>query len=57
MDGRDLELLDKQMGNLRQAPDYSVIAVMLIAMFLIGMTFGSVLSIQNSEPVEIASIE
>jgi hypothetical protein len=57
VDGRDLELLDKQMRRLCSVPNYSVIAVTLIAMFLIGMTFGSVLSVQNSKPIQIASIE
>ena len=44
MDRRDQELLDKQMGKLTPPRNDGVIAMMLAAMFLVGMTLGGVLS-------------
>ncbi len=57
MDRRDQELLDKQMRKLTPPRNDGVIAVLLAAMFLVGMTLGSVLSEQKTEPIQIASIE
>jgi hypothetical protein len=57
MDRRDQELLDKQMRRLTPPRNDSVIAVMLAAMFLVGMALGSVLSAHQSEPIQIASID
>jgi hypothetical protein len=57
MDRHDQELLDKQMGRLSAPRNDGVIAVMLAAMFLVGMTLGSALSPHKSEPTQIASIE
>jgi hypothetical protein len=57
MDRRDKELLDKQMGRLTPPRIDGVIAMMLAAMFLVGMTLGGVLSAQKSEPIQIASID
>ena len=57
MDRRDQELLDKQMRRLTPPRNEGVIAVMLAAMFLVGMTLGSVLSPHKSEPVQIASMD
>ena len=57
MDRRDQELLDKQMRRLTPPRNEGVIAVMLAAMFLVGMTLGSALSPDKSEPVQIASME
>jgi len=57
MDRHDRELLDKQMRRLEPPRNDGVIAVMLAAMFLVGMTLGSVLSMHQSEPIQIASIE
>jgi hypothetical protein len=57
MDRRDQELLDKQMRRLSPARNDGAIAVMLAAMFLVGMTLGSVLSPHQSAPTQIASIE
>jgi hypothetical protein len=57
MDRRDQELLDKQMRRLTPLRHEGVIALMLAAMFLVGMTLGSVLSPHKSEPTQIASIE
>jgi hypothetical protein len=55
MDRYDYELLDKQM---RIPPrNEGVVVVLLAAMFLIGMTLGSVLSEPKTEPVEIASMD
>ena len=53
MDRRDQELLDKHTPPRNEG----VIAVMLAAMFLVGMTLGSALSPHKSEPTQIASIE
>ena len=57
MDRRDQELLDKQMRRLTPPRHEGVIAVMLAAMFLVGMTLGSVLSPHKNEPTQIASID
>jgi hypothetical protein len=57
MDHRDQELLDKQMRRLIPPRNNGVIAVLLAAMFLVGMTLGSVLSEPKTAPVQIASIE
>jgi hypothetical protein len=57
MDRHDQELLDKQMRRLTPPRNDGVIAVLLAAMFLIGMTFGSVLSEPKTEPIQIASME
>jgi hypothetical protein len=57
MDRRDQELLDKQMRSLTPPRNEGVIAVLLAAMFLVGMTLGSVLSEPKTEPIQIASID
>ncbi len=58
MDRRDQELLDKQMRRLGPPRNDGAIAVMLAAMFLLGMTLGSVLfPTHQSEPMQIASLE
>jgi hypothetical protein len=57
MDRRDQELLDKQMRRLTPPRNDGVIAVMLAAVFLVGMTLGSVLSEPKTEPIQIASID
>ena len=57
MDRRDQELLDKQMRRLTPPRKDGVIAVLLAAVFLVGMTLGSVLSEPKTEPIQIASIE
>ncbi len=57
MDRRDQELLDKQMRRLSPPRNNGVIVVLLAAMFLVGMTLGSILSEPKTEPVQIASIE
>ena len=57
MDRRDRELLDKQMRRLTPPRNDGVIAVMLAAMFLVGMALGGVLSAHQSEPIQIASMD
>jgi hypothetical protein len=57
MDHRDQELLDKQMRRLTPPRNGGVIAVLLAAMFLIGMSLGSVLSEPKTQPIQIASME
>ena len=57
MELRDQELLDKQMRRLTPPRHEGVIALMLAAMFLVGITLGSVLSPHQSAPTQIASIE
>jgi hypothetical protein len=57
MDRHDQELLDKQMRRLTPPRNDGVIAVLLAAMFLIGMTLGSVLSEPKIQPIQIASME
>jgi hypothetical protein len=57
MDRRDQELLDKQMRRLSPPRNDGVIAVMLAAMSLVGMTLGGVLSPHESEPTQIASMD
>jgi len=53
----DQELLDKQTRRLSPPRNEGVIALMLAAMFLVGITLGSVLSPHKSEPVQIASMD
>jgi hypothetical protein len=57
MDRRDQELLDKQMRRLTPPRNEGVIAVLLAAMFLVGMTLGGVLSEPKTEPIQIASMD
>jgi hypothetical protein len=59
MDRRDQELLDKQMRRLTPPRKDGVIAVLLAAMFLVGMTLGGILSEHQSESelIQIASLE
>jgi len=54
---RDQELLDKQMRRLTPQRNDGVIAVLLAAMFLVGMTLGGALSEHKTEPIQIASID
>jgi len=56
MNRRDQELLDKQMRRLTPPPNEGAIAVMLAAMFLIGITVGSLLSVHQSEPTQVATM-
>ena len=57
MDRYDQELLDKQMRRLTPPRNDGVIAVLLAAVFLVGMTLGSVLSEPKTEPIQIASMD
>jgi hypothetical protein len=57
MDRHDQELLDKQMRMLTPPRNDGVIVVLLAAMFLVGITLGSILSAHQSEPIQIASVE
>ena len=57
MNRRDQELLDKQMARLTPPRHEGIITVMLAAMFLVGMTLGSVLSPHQSAPTQIASLD
>ena len=57
MDRRDQELLDKQMRRLTPPRHEGVIALMLAAMFLVGMTLGGALSPHQSAPTQIASLD
>jgi hypothetical protein len=57
MDRRDQELLDKQMRRLTPPRNEGVIAVLLAAMFLVGMTLGGALSEHKTEPIQIASMD
>ena len=57
MDRRDQELLDKQMRRLSPPRHDGVIAVLLAAVFLVGMTLGSVLSESKTELIQIASMD
>jgi hypothetical protein len=57
MDQYDRELLNKQMRGLTPPENHAAFAVILVAMFLIGMTVGSVLSPHQNEPIQIASVD
>jgi energy-converting hydrogenase Eha subunit F len=57
MNQRDQELLDKQMRRLTPPSNEGLIGVMLAAMFLVGMTLGSVLTPHQSAPTQIASTQ
>ena len=50
MDRRDREFLDKQMRGLTPPRNDGVIVGMLVAMFLVGVVLGNVLSAHQSEP-------
>ena len=56
MNRRDQELLNKQMRRLTTPRNEGAIAVMLAAMFLIGITVGGLLSTHQSEPIQIETI-
>ena len=56
MNRHDQELLDKQMRRLTPPRNDGSIVVMVAAMFLIGMTVGSLLSVHQSEPIQIATM-
>jgi tetrahydromethanopterin S-methyltransferase subunit F len=56
MDRRDRELLDKQMRGLTPPRNDGVIVGMLVAMFLVGVVLGNVLSAHQSEPIQISSV-
>jgi hypothetical protein len=57
MDRYDWELLDKQTRRLSPPRNDGAIALMLAAMFLVGIAIGGVLSPHKSEPTQIASID
>jgi hypothetical protein len=57
MDRRDQELLDKQMRRLTPPRNEGVIAALLAAMFLVGMTLGGALSEHKTEPIQSASMD
>ena len=57
MDRHDRKLLDKQMRRLTPPRHEGVIALMLAAMFLVGIAIGSVLSPHESAPTQIASMD
>jgi hypothetical protein len=57
IDRYDQELLDKQMRRLGLPRNDGVIAVVLVAMFLVGMALGGILSEPKTEPIQIASID
>jgi hypothetical protein len=56
MDRRDWELLDKQIRRPTPPRNDGAIAMMLAAMFLLGMTLGGVLPAHKTEPIQIASM-
>jgi hypothetical protein len=51
------DAISKQMRRLTPPRNDGVITVLLAAMFLVGMTLGSVLSAQKIEPIQIASMD
>jgi len=56
MDRRDRELLDKQLRAIYPAPrNDGVMIVMIVAMFLAGMSLGGLLSAPRSAPMQVAS--
>jgi hypothetical protein len=56
MNRHDQELLDKQMRRLAPPRNDGAIAVMVAAMFLIGMTVGSLLSVHQSDPTQTVTM-
>jgi len=57
MNRYDQELLDKQTRRLTPPENHGAIALMLAAMFLVGIAIGSVLSPHESAPTQIASMD
>jgi hypothetical protein len=57
MDRYDRELLDKQMRGLSPPRNDGVIVVLLVAMFLVGMAIGGILSPHQTAPIQVASVE
>ena len=57
MNRYDQELLNKQVGRLSPPRNDGAIAVLLAAMFVVGMAIGGVLSPHQTEPIQIASVE
>jgi hypothetical protein len=57
MNRRDQELLDKQMRRLETPRNDGAIAVLLAALFVVGMAIGGVLSEPQSETTQIASMD
>jgi hypothetical protein len=57
MDRHDQELLDKQMRTLTAPRNDGVIAMMFVAMFLVGVAIGGVVFPHQTEPTQIASTE
>lgn len=56
MDGRDRELLDKQMRRLGPAPrNDGAMILALVAVFLAGMTLGAAVFAHNSQPTRFTS--
>ena len=57
MNRYDRELLDKQMRGLSAPRNDGVTAVMLAAMFLVGVAIGGVVFPHQSEPTQITSTQ
>jgi hypothetical protein len=57
MNRYDQELLDKQTRKLSPPRNDGAIALMLAAMFLVGIAIGGVLSPHQSAPIQIASMD
>ncbi len=57
MDRHDRELLDKQMRRLSPPRNDGVVAMLFVAMFLVGMAIGGILSPHQTEPIQVASVE
>ena len=57
MDRRDQELLDKQMRRVSAPRNDGAIALMVAAMFLVGMALGGILSPHEGPPTQIASTQ
>jgi hypothetical protein len=57
MNRYDQELLDKQMQRVSPPRNDGVIVVVLVAMFLVGVSLGAVLSPHQIEPIQISSVQ
>jgi hypothetical protein len=56
MNDRDRALLEKQLHSINPDPQAGTLVAIVIAVFLVGVTFGSLL-VSADEPMRVASLD